>query len=114
MAGREVIPIPVLHGTTRVLGLRIGGFAYLTDCNAIPDASMALLQGLDVLVIDALRRKAHPTHFSVDGALEVVRALAPREAWFTHMAHDLPHAATCATLPAGVALAYDGLVIACR
>jgi len=114
MAGREIIPVPVLHGTTRVLGLRIGGFAYLTDCNAIPDASMALLQGLDVLVIDALRRKAHPTHFSVDGALEVVTALAPREAWFTHMAHDLPHAATCAALPAGVALAYDGLVIECR
>ena len=114
MAGREVIPVPVLHGTTRVLGLRVGDFAYLTDCNAIPEASMALLRGVDVLVIDALRRKAHPTHFSVDGALEVVRALAPREAWFTHMAHDLPHAATCAALPAGVALAYDGLVIECR
>ena len=114
MAGREVIPVPVLHGTTRVLGLRIGGFAYLTDCNAIPEASMALLEGLDVLVLDALRRKAHPTHFSVDGALEVVRTLAPRAAWFTHMAHDLPHAATCAALPDGVALAYDGLVIGCR
>lgn len=114
MAGHEIVPVPVLHGSTRVLGLRIGGFAYLTDCNAIPDASMALLRGVDVLVIDALRRKAHPTHFSVDGALEAVRAIAPRAAWFTHMAHDLPHGATCAALPDGVALAYDGLVIECR
>lgn len=114
MAGHELTPIPVWHGTTRVLGLRVGNFAYLTDCNRIPAESMAQLEGLDVLVLDALRRKAHPTHFTIDGALEVVAALAPREAWFTHMAHDLPHAATCAALPAGVSLAYDGLVIECR
>jgi phosphoribosyl 1,2-cyclic phosphate phosphodiesterase len=114
MGRREIVPVPVMHGTTRVNGLRIGAFAYLTDCNAIPAASMALLDGLDVLVLDALRHTPHPTHFTVAGALEIVRALAPRQAYFTHMAHDLPHAATCAALPAGSALAYDGLVIECR
>lgn len=114
MHGHDIVPVTVLHGTTRVLGLRIGGFAYLTDCNAIPASSMALLEGLDVLVLDALRRRPHPTHFCVDGALEVVRRLQPRRTFFTHIAHDLGHAETCASLPEGVSLAYDGLVIECR
>jgi phosphoribosyl 1,2-cyclic phosphate phosphodiesterase len=114
LGGHTVTPVPVMHGTTPVNGLRIGTFAYVTDCNDIPPASMALLDGVDVLVIDALRHKPHPTHFTVAGALEVVAAIAPRQAYFTHMAHDLPHAETCAALPAGVTLAYDGLVIACR
>lgn len=111
MGGREVEPVPVMHGTTRVSGLRIGRFAYLTDCNAIPEPSMTRLAGLDVLVIDALRHKPHPTHFTVEQSLAVVAALAPARAFFTHMAHDLPHAATCAALPPGVTLAYDGLVL---
>lgn len=114
MHGHPIVPVPVMHGTTRVLGLRIGTFAYLTDCNAIPPASMELLGGLDVLVLDALRRRPHPTHFSIDGALAVVDALKPRRTYFTHIAHDLGHEATCATLPEGVSLAYDGLVIECR
>lgn len=114
LGGHAITPVPVMHGTTPVNGLRVGKFGYITDCNHVPDASMALLEGLDVLVIDALRRKPHPTHFTVDGALAVVAALAPRQAYFTHMAHDLPHAETCAALPAGVSLAYDGLVIECR
>ena len=111
LGGHEILPIPVLHGTTRVNGLRIGTFAYVTDCNVIPDASMGMLEGLEVLVIDALRHKTHPTHFTVGGALEVIAALKPKQAYFTHMAHDLPHAETCAALPAGVTLSYDGLVI---
>jgi phosphoribosyl 1,2-cyclic phosphate phosphodiesterase len=114
LGGHVVTPVPVLHGTTPVNGVRVGRFGYVTDCNHIPEPSMALLGGLDVLVIDALRRKPHPTHFSVDGALAAVSALAPRQAFFTHMAHDLPHAETCALLPPGVSLAYDGLVIECR
>ena len=109
VGGRELIPIPVMHGTTAVNGLRIGRFAYLTDCNRIPPASMALLDGLDVLVLDALRHKAHPTHFTVAQAVEVAKALRPRQTYFTHMSHDLPHAATCADLPGGMALAHDGL-----
>lgn len=114
LGGHTITPVPVMHGTTPVNGVRIGPFAYVTDCNHIPPASMALLEGLDVLVIDALRHKPHPTHFTVAGALEVVAALAPVQAYFTHMAHDLKHDTTCAALPAGVSLAYDGLVIECR
>lgn len=114
MAGHDVTPVPVMHGTTPVNGIRVGRFAYVTDCNHIPPASMALLEGLDVLVIDALRRTPHPTHFTLEQAVSVATALAPRQTYFTHMAHDLPHEATCASLPAGMALAYDGLVIECR
>jgi phosphoribosyl 1,2-cyclic phosphate phosphodiesterase len=110
LGGQELQPVPVMHGTTPVNGLRIGGFAYLTDCNYIPPASMAMLQGLDVLVLDALRHKKHPTHFTVAEAVQVAAELKPRQTYFTHLTHDLPHAATCASLPAGVSLAYDGLV----
>jgi phosphoribosyl 1,2-cyclic phosphate phosphodiesterase len=106
-----VTPVPLLHGRRSILGYRIGPFAYLTDCNELPDAAWPLLEGVDLLVLDALRHKPHPTHFSVGEALAVVERLKPSRAWFTHIAHDLPHAATCARLPAGVQLAYDGLTL---
>ncbi len=108
---QEVVPVPVLHGPWTILGFRLGKFAYLTDCNAVPESSMALLGGLDTLVIDALRRRPHPTHFSLDQAVAVARALKPARTLFTHIAHDLGHADTCASLPAGMALAYDGLTL---
>jgi phosphoribosyl 1,2-cyclic phosphate phosphodiesterase len=108
----HIIPVPLFHGTRLVLGFRIGAFAYLTDCNRIPDESWALLTGLDVLVLDALRRRSHPTHFSIDEAVAVANRLKSRQTYFTHICHDLPHAATNATLPPRVALAYDGLVLA--
>ena len=103
------VPVPLIHGSRQIYGYRIGGFAYLTDCSAIPPASWELLHGLDTLILDALRPRPHPTHLSVDQALEIVETLQPRRTWFTHMCHDLPHAATCARLPANVQLAYDGL-----
>jgi phosphoribosyl 1,2-cyclic phosphate phosphodiesterase len=103
------VPVLLWHGARTIFGYRIGSFAYLTDCSAIPDASWPLLDGVEIVVIDALRERPHPTHLSVDQALAVVERLAPERAWFTHMCHDLPHAATCARLPAGVELAYDGL-----
>ncbi len=106
---QEIHPVPVLHGRRSVLGFRIGAFAYLTDCNAIPEASWPLLEGLDTLVLDALRHRPHPTHFTVAEALSVVKRLKPGRTWFTHICHDLPHAATNAALPDGVELAYDGL-----
>jgi phosphoribosyl 1,2-cyclic phosphate phosphodiesterase len=106
---QEVVPVPIRHGTRSILGYRFGSFAYLTDCSGIPDASWPLLDGLDVLVLDALRERAHPTHFSLDDALAAARRIGARRTYFTHMCHDLPHAATCARLPAGVTLAYDGL-----
>jgi phosphoribosyl 1,2-cyclic phosphate phosphodiesterase len=106
-----VQPVPVLHGSWPILGFRFGGLAYLTDCNAIPDASMELLQGIDVLVLDALRHKRHPTHFSLDEAIAVAFRVGARQTYFTHIAHELGYAATCASLPAGMTLAYDGLVV---
>jgi phosphoribosyl 1,2-cyclic phosphate phosphodiesterase len=110
-SGMRVLPIPLLHGRLPILGFRFGGFAYLTDCSAIPEESWPLLENVDTLVIDALRDRPHPTHFTVDEALAAVARVAPRRALFTHMAHDLPHAATCARLPRGVELAYDGLIL---
>jgi phosphoribosyl 1,2-cyclic phosphate phosphodiesterase len=106
---QEIVPVPVLHGTRTILGYRVGGFAYLTDCSGIPEESWALLEGLDVLVLDALRDRPHPTHFTVAQSLEVVERLRPGRTWFTHLCHDLPHQATNRRLPAGVELAYDGL-----
>ncbi len=107
----EVIPVPLWHGRRLVQGYRIGSMAYLTDCSAIPDSSWELLDGVDVVVIDALRHRPHPTHFTVAEALAAVQRLAPSRAWFTHICHDLPHAATTASLPDGVELAYDGLSV---
>jgi len=111
IGGVEVIPIPLMHGPREILGYRVGSFAYLTDCNHIPDRSWPLLEGVRTLVLDALRHRSHSTHFSVDEALQVVARLRPERTCFTHICHDLPHAATCARLPAGVELAYDGLVL---
>jgi phosphoribosyl 1,2-cyclic phosphate phosphodiesterase len=111
VAGVRVVPVPLLHGDTPILGFRFGDFAYLTDCNAIPESSRRLVAGVDTLVIDALRDRPHSTHFTVAEALEAIAAIAPRRAYLTHMAHQLEHASTSARLPAGVELAYDGLVL---
>jgi phosphoribosyl 1,2-cyclic phosphate phosphodiesterase len=97
-----------------VLGFRIGSFAYLTDCNRIPDESWTLLMGdggVRTVILDALRHRPHSTHFSVGEAIDVVARLGAERAFFTHICHDLPHAATSAQLPRGVQLAYDGLVL---
>lgn len=110
-AGLPITPVPLLHGRRPILGFRAGRFAYLTDCSAIPETSWPLLQDLDVLVIDALRHRPHPTHFTVAQALDAIARLRPRQAWLTHICHDLPHAETNRALPPGVALAYDGLAL---
>ncbi len=103
--------MPLLHGRRPILGYRIGSFAYLTDCSRVPDESWPLLDGVKTVVVDALRERPHPSHFNVADALAVVERLQPDRAYFTHICHDLPHAATCVRLPAGVELAYDGLVL---
>jgi len=108
---QEIVPVPLFHSQRPILGLRIGPLAYLTDCNRIPDESWPLLEGLDLLVLDALRETRHPTHFSLSEAVDVTRRIAPRRACFTHMCHNLRHADTCAKLPRGMELAYDGLVV---
>jgi phosphoribosyl 1,2-cyclic phosphate phosphodiesterase len=111
VGGVHIVPVPLWHGRMPILGFRFGTFAYLTDCNAIPDESWALVAGVDTLVIDALRDKPHSTHFTVAQALDAAARIAPARTYFTHMTHDLGHAETCARLPAGVELAYDGLVL---
>lgn len=108
---QEVVPVPVQHGHRMILGFRFGRMAYLTDCNHVPDASFDLLGGLDVLVLDALRHRPHPTHFTVAEALDVAARVGARQTYLTHICHDLGHAETCAALPPGVTLAYDGLTL---
>jgi phosphoribosyl 1,2-cyclic phosphate phosphodiesterase len=109
VCGQEVVPVPILHGTRSILGYRFGGLAYLTDCSAVPPASVSLLEGLDVLVLGALRHRPHPTHFTVAEAVAAARVIGARRTFLTHMCHDLPHVETCAALPAGITLAHDGL-----
>ena len=109
--GHSVQPLSIMHGERPILGYRFGSFAYLTDCNAIPDHTWPLLHNLKVVVLDALRERVHPTHFSLSEAIEAARRIAARRTLFTHMCHDLPHAATNARLPTGMQLAYDGLVL---
>jgi phosphoribosyl 1,2-cyclic phosphate phosphodiesterase len=108
--GEVLTPVPLKHARFSVYGFRIGDVAYCTDVSHIPDRSWALLEGLDVLVLDALRPgKPHPAHFSVEQALEAIARLKPRQAYLTHMGHSVDHDAVSATLPPNVALAYDGL-----
>jgi phosphoribosyl 1,2-cyclic phosphate phosphodiesterase len=109
--GRTVIPVPLQHGRLPILGYRIGGFAYLTDVSAIPEASYDLLRGLEVLVLSALRHRPHPTHLHVARALEEAARIGAARTLFTHIAHELSHAAVAAELPPSVELAYDGLCV---
>src|SRR5262249_5358000 len=109
LLGRTVIPVPLQHGRLPILGYRIAGFAYLTDVSAIPADSYPLLTGLDVLVLSALRYRPHPTHLHLAAALEEAARIGAKRTLFTHIAHELSHAAVSETLPPGVELAYDGL-----
>ena len=113
LLGIPFTPVPLFHGDMKVLGFRFAGAAYLTDFSTIPDASMPLLEGLDELIVDALRDVPHPMHQTVEQALALIKKLQPRRAWFTHIAHDLPHAETNERLVKlgfpHVQLAYDGL-----
>jgi phosphoribosyl 1,2-cyclic phosphate phosphodiesterase len=115
LMGVRFIPVPLVHGEMEVLGYRFGRAAYLTDFSRLPDASAALLEGLDDLIVDALRDLPHPMHMTVEQSLAVIERLKPKRAWFTHIAHELGHAATEERLrKAGygqVRLAYDGMEI---
>lgn len=104
-------PIRMVHGREETLGFRVGGFAYCTDCNAIPPQSMDKLRDLDVLIIDGLRPTPHPTHLSFEQALAIIHQLQPRRAFFTHLSHDMRHQDIEAALPAHVRVCYDGLRI---
>jgi phosphoribosyl 1,2-cyclic phosphate phosphodiesterase len=109
-----VTPLPAYHGRAPVLGYRLGALAYLTDVSAIPEGTLALLDGLDVLVLDALRASPHPTHFSIAEAVAMARQIGARQTYFVHMTHSVAYAATEAVLPEGIALAYDELTVDVR
>lgn len=110
----EVVPIKAFHGSLPLFGYRIGSFAYLTDTNHIPDESLALLQGVDTLVLNALRHEHHPTHFTVAEAVDVAERVGARQTYFTHITHTLLHAEEDDRLPDGIGLAYDGLTFEVR
>jgi len=107
--GLKITPVLAKHGSQPVFGFAFGRAAYLTDFSGVPETSKALLQGLDDLILDALRYVPHPTHSTVEQSLALVRELKPKRAWFTHICHDLGHEAANARLPENVRLAYDGL-----
>ena len=113
LLGTTIAPIPLIHGDLNVLGFRFGNAAYLTDFSAVPESSIPLLQNLDELIVDALRDTPHPMHQTVEQALVLIDRLKPRRAWFTHIAHELPHAETNERLRSlgypHVQLGYDGL-----
>ena len=110
----ELTPLPIKHGRARVNGYllcRKGRrlLAYLSDCKEVPEDVIRQIEGVDILIIDALRHRIHPTHLNVAEALEIVGRVQPGQTWFTHLCHELSHAETEQALPAGVRIAYDGL-----
>ncbi len=107
--GARFEPVEVIHGETPILGFRFGSAAYLTDHSEVPEETIGKLRGVDILFLDALRYKPHPTHSTVEQSLKIVEAVQPRRAFFTHICHDLPHEATNKTLPPNVQLSYDGM-----
>jgi phosphoribosyl 1,2-cyclic phosphate phosphodiesterase len=111
--GRDlrITPLEVIHGRLPVVAYRFNDFAYATDLSLIPPDTMEHLRGLDVLVLDCLRFREHPTHLWVERALEYINKLKPRRAYLTHMAHDILHARDSRALPPGVEFAYDGLEV---
>lgn len=115
IAGVPLQVIEVMHGDLPVLGFRIGGFCYITDAKHIPQDQIAHLQDLDVLILNALHHKEHFSHLNLREALEVIESLSPKQAFLTHLSHDMGlHTVVEASLPASVRLAYDGLRIEIR
>lgn len=109
--GQDVLPIRLHHGKLPILGFRFGNVAFCTDVSTIPAASRELLEGLDVLILDALRYQPHPTHLSVSQAIKWAERLKPKQTYLTHMSHDLDYHQLRKDLPDGIAPAYDGLTI---
>ncbi len=109
LSGVVITPIECLHGRLKIFGYRIKDFAYITDSSAISEVEMKKLEGLKVLVINALRIRPHPTHFNIQQAVEVAKILKPKRTFFTHLTHDILHDKINSTLPKGIELAYDGI-----
>ncbi len=109
--GVQVVPIPLMHGDREILGYRVGNFAYCTDVSAISESSYALLEHLDVLILEALREKPHPNHLTLEQALEQAEKIGARQTWFTHISHILDEDVHGKQLPPNMAFAYDGLTL---
>jgi phosphoribosyl 1,2-cyclic phosphate phosphodiesterase len=107
--GLEIIPIEIYHGYLPIYGYRIQNFAYITDASLIPEPEFEKLKNLDVLVLNALRRKPHPTHFSLEQAVEAGKRINAKQTYFTHITHDMKHEDVNKTLPENIQLGYDGL-----
>jgi phosphoribosyl 1,2-cyclic phosphate phosphodiesterase len=110
--GQRVVPIPVLHGRLPILGFRFDDLAYITDAKEIPASSLELLGDLDVLILNALRERSHPTHFSFSEAVEIIQTVRPRLAYLVHLSHETSHAQVEGLLPDGIEVAWDGLTLA--
>jgi phosphoribosyl 1,2-cyclic phosphate phosphodiesterase len=110
--GQQIVPIPVLHGRLPITGFRFGDLAYITDAKEIPASSLELLRDLDVLVLNALRARSHPTHLSFSEAVDIIQTVRPRRAYLVHLSHETSHAAAEKLVPAEVEIAWDGLVVA--
>jgi phosphoribosyl 1,2-cyclic phosphate phosphodiesterase len=111
LLGERIVPVPVRHGELEVYGYRVGPFALVTDVSEIPEASYATLAGVEVLVLSALRYRPHPTHFNLEQALDAAARVGARRTILTHIAHEIDHANLRVSLPAGVEIGYDGLVV---
>jgi phosphoribosyl 1,2-cyclic phosphate phosphodiesterase len=109
--GVDFIRVALMHGQMEIAGFRVGNAAYLTDVSDIPEASFALLEGVDQLIVSALRYKPHPSHATVDQAIGWARRIGAKQTWLTHIAHELGHEETNRALPDGIRVAYDGLTI---
>jgi phosphoribosyl 1,2-cyclic phosphate phosphodiesterase len=109
--GIHIVPLPVRHGNLDILGFRFNDFVYVTDASFIPEETMAKMHNAQLLVLNALRRRPHSTHFSVAEALNIAQRLQPKQTYFTHMCHDLDHDEVNASLPPDCQLAYDGLTV---
>lgn len=107
----EVTPVALPHGRMQVFGYRIGPLAYVTDAKSLPEEAMAVLRGAKVLVLNALFRTVHPTHLSISEAVETAQRIGAERCYFTHLTHQTSHASLAASLPAGIAPAYDGLTV---
>ncbi|MDT8324498.1 MAG: MBL fold metallo-hydrolase [Bacteroidota bacterium] len=107
----EVLPVPVMHGVLPVLGYRVGNIAYITDTNDVPSRSIDMLAGVDILVLDALRHHAHPTHYSLEEAIDVAQRVGARRTLFTHIAHNIQHRRDSALLPDNMEFSYDGQLV---
>lgn len=113
-AGLTITPVPIKHGCLDILGYRIGNFIYLTDISAMPETSLPLLEGVEIMVASCAFREKHPTHFTLDDVIDLHRRVRPRQTYITHLTHAFDHQALSEELPAGIQPAHDGLRLAIR